>query len=336
VSVRHLVEMFSALPHLKFAGAGLREMKSVRVIIALSCAAAVLGGCARYSSRPTGDLASPLVSSADNAQSGRADVARSRNKTLVSVNSFQDRTGRLSFGPFGLDDVSVLAAALKTSSGAQTYGLVAPEDLRAGGQSPELILDGAITGFEIVPVMGGSPVGVLGVAPSTPYWRITVAVELRATDVRTRAAADAVSVQSTIYAVTLPDGGVKYMAADAGRAIRRSQSVEAVQETAVRRAVQKAVRKLMAPDLVKSEHVAARAARHRARVARKVVSRETAREKVMVETAKTEPAKIEPAPTDATPVASTPPVSAAPTGAASEAASAIPWLSNMQAFGVAH
>jgi hypothetical protein len=325
-------------------------MKSVRVIIALTFAVAAfsigaLGGCADYSLHPTGELLAPPVDPA---------VAHSRNKILVSVNPLQDRTGRLSFGPFGLDDVSALAEALKTSSGGRTYALVASEDLRAGGRSPELILDGAVTGFEASVVMGGSPAGVLGVGASTPYWRVAVAVELRAADARTGAGARMVSVQDTIYAVALSDGGVRYVAPDAGRIARKSPSVEAAQDMAVRRAIQKAVRKLMTPDLVRPEHVAASAGRHRARVSRKVASKGVVKSKGVVNKEKVKEEtladliKVAPEPTGAAPVASTPtppptptptptPTSSTPPGDdAPKATSAIPWLSNMQAFGVVH
>jgi hypothetical protein len=182
-------------------------------------------------------------------------------------------------------------------------GKSAPRGVVARLRSSSVILDGAITSLEVGAVKGGSAASILGVGASTPYWRVAVAVEVRAANARTGAISRTVSARDTIYAVELGEGGVKYTTPGAGRSARMSPSIDEVQEMAARRAIRKAVRRLRTPRLIKPDHMArSLPGTHRKGAASK----------------------------EKTGAASTP-----PTGTAPATASAIPWLSHMQAFGLA-
>jgi hypothetical protein len=187
--------------------------------------------------------------------------------------------------------------SIRPASGSLTsFTQTSFTDDPAGSRRSGVVLDGVVTGVEVDAVKGGSASGVLGVGASTPYWRVAAAVEVRAANARTGAILRTVSARDVIYVIELGEGGAVYTAPDAGRQARTLHSLDEAQDIASRRAIRKAARKLTTLRRVRPHHTARHAPEGHHKAA----------------------------------------ASKGKTRAAPAASGAIPWLSRMQAFGLAH
>jgi hypothetical protein len=204
-------------------GVGLREMKSAAGVLALSLSFAALGGCADYGAGFRGGPYDPVSS-----WSVRSSAAPPpKRKATAAIYFVKDRTGKFTFGLFGPDLERMLAHGLRRAGGGAWFEVVDPggfeeSAIRSGGSAhaarpkAALRIGCVVTRMESSIDHGGKGAALLGVAPDFPYWRLSVALTLWATDIFTGKSLGGVAGRETLYAVPLRGGGFKYASA-AGR-----------------------------------------------------------------------------------------------------------------------
>lgn len=298
-------------------------MKSATIVLALSLSTAALGGCADYASWPRGGMTEPLFTGAAKAHDALRAAPHPRQRVMTAVNSIQDQTGKLSFGLFGPDAGMMLAQALQNAGGGAWFAVVDRDSLDELAASHRFALDQprrrpravrvdcTITSVDSALERGGDGAALLGASANSPYWRISVTMDLRASSVFPGPVPVQVSVREELYAAPLRDGGVKYASLGAQLPARTGFSAESPPELAVREAMEKAVYRLVLRATARKLWAfAARPAPKRKKIA-----------------ARPRPVRmIADAPA---PVAPAAPPAATPTTASSP----VPWLTKMQAFG---
>lgn len=248
--------------------------------LALSAAAAALGGCATVERAPSLVQHAPTVATPTASQRALQALPAPEQRLTVAVYSFTDQTGqfRESQGMQSLSRVvsqgatSMLVKALQDAGDRRWFQVVEREILDhllrerqiiremrqhyLGEQSvspdilPSLLfagvlLEGGVIGYDTNTVTGGAGARYLGIGASSEYRQDTVTVYLRAVSVRTGEILTTVVARKTIASVAVSANAFRFVSfrelLEAETGITSNEPEQLALQQAIERAVQSMV-----------------------------------------------------------------------------------------------